>query len=376
MENYLTAEVSSSAVKANLALLRQRLSPGTRLCAVVKADCYGHGLSLLLSLLAQETDCLGVATPEEAVNLRRMGYEGPILVFFSACAYADGHDLRDALKELIVRKVTLTVAAAWEVKAVADASASVGAAAEVHLKIDSGMGRSGVRPAEAPAAVERIRKEPMIRLSGMYTHFAVAEDPDKSYTLAQLQRYLGAVEACGGRAGLALHAANSAATIDLPETHLDMVRPGLAIYGYQPSDEMRTKLALRPSLRLTGRLMQVKTLPAGSRCGYGLRYTFTRDSRVGLVPMGYGDGYFRCLSNTASMRIRGRDVPVRGTISMDQILVDLTDVPQAAVGDEIEILSPDPRAPNSVENLARLANTIPYEITCRLGNRVRRTLVD
>ena len=154
-----------------------------------------------------------------------------------------------------------------------------------------------------------------------------------------------------------------------------MIRPGIALYGYQPSDQISTRLPLRPCLRLTGRLMQVKDVPAGSRCGYGLTYRFDRPSRTGLVPVGYGDGYLRSLSNRATMRIRGRDVPIRGRVAMDQIIIDLTDVAGAKVGDEVEIISSDPSAPHSVENLARLAGTIPYEITVRLGRRVRRRLV-
>ena len=179
-----------------------------------------------------------------------------------------------------------------------------------------------------------------------------------------------------GSSGLILHAANSAAIIDMPGTHLHMVRPGIAVYGYQSSDDMLNRAELRPSLRLTGRLMQVKPVAAGSRCGYGLTYTFTRPGRIGLVPVGYADGYLRCFSNRAQMRIAGRDVPVRGRVSMDQTIIDLTDMPEAKAGDEVEIISPNPSDPHSVENLARLAGTIPYEITCHLGNRVRRKLVD
>ena len=139
---------------------------------------------------------------------------------------------------------------------------------------------------------------------------------------------------------------------------------------------MTYRLPLRPVMRVTGRLMQIKTVPAGSRCGYGLTHTFARDSRVGLVPVGYADGYLRSFSSRASMRVAGRDVPVCGRVSMDQVTVDLTDCPVAQVGDEVEIISDDPAAPHSVENLSHLAGTIPYEITCRLGRRVRRVLVD
>ena len=376
MESYLNAEISASAISSNVALLRRRLPPATKLCAVVKADCYGHGLSTLLGLMEQLADCLGVATPQEAILLRRMGYERPILMFFSACAYADGQELRDALDELVAQHVALTVVAPAEVGAVAEAAARVGADATVHVKVDTGMNRSGVPGEAAPALAAQLRQTPRVKLAGLYTHFATADEADKGFARRQFKRFMDTVEACGGRKGLTIHAANSAATIDLDETHLDMVRPGIALYGYQPSDEMKNRLDLKPALRLTGRLMQVKDVPAGAGCGYGLTYTFDRPSRLGLVPVGYADGYLRCLSNRAMMGIRGRCVPIRGRVSMDQITIDLTGVEGVQVGDEVEIISGDPSAPNSVENLARLAGTIPYEVVCRLGRRVRRVLVD
>jgi len=376
MESYLNAEISASAVAANLALLRGLLAPGVKLCAVVKADCYGHGLSLLLGTLAGAADCLAVATPEEAIALRQMGYQRPILMFFSACALSGGQDRQDALTELIARNVTLTVTSQAELEAVGQAAGKLGAEAFVHVKIDSGMGRGGVPADGAGPLIHQARRQQGVKLTGLYTHLATADEADKGYAREQLKRFLAAVESSGGRKGLVLHAANSAATIDMPETHLDMVRPGIAVYGYQPSDDMHKRLPLRPALRLTGKLMQIKSLPAGSRCGYGLTHTFGRPSRVGIVPVGYADGYFRCLSNRATMRVAGRDVPVCGRVSMDQVIIDLTDVPSAAIGDDVEIISPDPAAPHSVAGLARLAGTIPYEITCRLGKRLRRTLVD
>ena len=374
MESYLNAEISASAVRHNLSLLRGLLAPATKLCAVVKADCYGHGLQTLLGAIAEQADGLAVATPEEAIAVRDLGYERPILMFFSACAYAHGQELREALGELITRGVTLTVVAEPELAVVSEVARKVGGTAEVHVKIDTGMGRSGALPERAPALIEKARQCEPVKLTGLYTHFATADEGDKSFTREQLARFLSTVQAAGGRAGLTLHAANSAAAIDLPETHLDMVRPGIAIYGYQPSAQIVNRLPLRPALRLTSQLMQIKALPAGSRCGYGLTYTFPQATRVGLVPVGYADGYLRSLSNRSAMCIHGREVPVRGRVSMDQIIIDLTDVPDAAVGDEVEIISADPTAANSVESLACLAETIPYEVTCRLGRRVRRVL--
>ena len=376
MESYLTAEISASAVRWNLGVLRRLLGRATKLCAVVKADCYGHGLAPLLEVIAPAADCLAVTTPEEAIGLRQLGYDGPMLMFFPACAYADGQELRDALRELLVRQVTLTVVAPAEVDAVAEAARQVGAAAHVHVKIDTGMGRSGIPAAEADGLIAKVRACREVKLAGAYTHFATADEADKTFAAEQLRLFTDVLGRSGCGGGLVRHAANSAATIDLPESHLDMVRPGIALYGYQPSGEMHNRLPLRPALRLTGRLMQVKAVAAGSRCGYGLTYTFDRPSTAGLVPVGYADGYLRALSNRAVMRVRGRDAPVRGRVSMDQVILDLTDVPGVAVGDEVEIISPDPCAPHSVEGLADLACTIPYELTCRLGRRVRRVLVD
>ena len=359
MESYLTAEISASAVESNLSLLRGRLSKGTKLCAVVKADCYGHGLGALLGVLARSADCMAVATPHEAVSLRAMGYERPILVFFSAGAHNGGLALRDALDELVARNITLTIASAAEVPAVEEAAARVGAPASVHIKVDSGMGRSGAAVSDVAEVAQRIRRCRSLRLSGMYTHFATADEADKDYARGQLSRFLAAVDSSGGREGLTLHAANSAGLIDLPDAHLDMVRPGIALYGYQPSDGMHNRLPLRPILRLTGPLMQIKDVPPGTRCGYGLTHTFMRQARTGLVPVGYGDGYPRSLSNRAKVRVNGVLAGLCGRVSMDQIIVDLTDVPSAKCGDVVEIISPDPADPHSVESIARMTGTIP-----------------
>ena len=376
MQSYLTAQISASAVLANLRLLRQQLGPATRLCAVVKADCYGHGLKLLLDTIASQADALAVATPEEAIRLRGLGYHGPVLAFFSACGYAQGGELAEAEEELISAGIIQTLVDPEEIAAIAPVARRLGTAAEVHIKVDTGMTRSGVAPKSLPAMLDRIRQEPSLKLSGIYTHFATADEADKTFCRRQLDLFLQSIRTVDLPAGVVLHAANSAATIDLPESHLDMVRPGIAIYGYQPSGEMQRRFPLRPALRLVGRLLQVRDVRGGSRCGYGLTYTFPRDGRMGRVPIGYGDGYLRCWSNRATVRIGGCDVPVCGRVSMDQIIVDLGSCPQARPGDEVEIMSSEPTAPHSVENLARLAETIPYEITCRLGGHMERVSVE
>jgi alanine racemase len=346
-----------------------------KLCAAVKCDGYGHGVDLLWPVITEQADWLGVATPDEALHLRAAGYDGPLLVFFAANAQRQDKTLTE---ELLQRRVTLTIASPDAMEDLTAAAKRTGLDAQVHVMVDTGMTRSGLLPGQTPEIVSRLRVEPHLRLTGIYTHLACADHTDKTSACEQLRRFDQTLQACGihPNSGLLRHAANSAGVIDLPESHYDMARPGISVYGYQPSDEMTHRPPLRPVLRLTGPLMQVKTVPARTRCGYGLTHEFSRDSRVGLVPIGYGDGYFRCWSNRAFMRVRERDVPVCGRVSMDQTIVDLTDAPEANVGDEVEILSNDPQAPHSVEGLARLASTIPHEVTTRLGSRIRRVCVE
>jgi len=350
----------------NLDLLRSVIPHKTKLCAAVKSGAYGHGLTILLDTFTRHADWLAVATAGEAMELRRLGYAGPALVFFSATACGP------LLDDLVAAGVTLTVVSQAESSAVAQAGVRSGRTVDVHVMIDTGMGRSGVPASKAAALVGHIRDQKSLHLGGLYTHFACSDVADKTSARLQWRRFGETVSECGGRDELMLHAANSAATIDLPETHADMVRPGISVYGYQPSDETHNHLPLRPALRLAGRLMQAKNIPAGGSCGYGLTYTFAKPGRIGLAPIGYGDGYLRCLSNRSTMRIRGRDVPVRGRVSMDQTIIDLTEAPDAKVGDEVEIISSNPTDPHSVEGLARLAGTIPHEVTCRLGARIHR----
>jgi len=375
MDRGAIASISVQAVQGNIRALRRHIGRKVKLCAVVKADAYGHGLPLLAPVLAEQVDWFAVATPEEALRLHALNCSKPILLFSPATAFQDEEDgLYSVVEDLARRKIVFTIVDATNLAVLEAVARKTGMPVNVHVKIDSGMGRSGISAENAPALVSQVLSSPVIRLTGLYTHFACSEAQEHSYTLTQLQTFRAAVSACGNHPSWLLHAANSAAAIDLPETHLDMVRVGLAIYGYQPSETLATKLPLRPALRVTARILFVKNMPAGSRCGYGLKHRFERDSRIGLVPIGYADGYLRCLSGKAAVRLGRSVLPVCGTISMDQIIVDLTDVPNAKVGDEVEIISDDPNAPNSVASLARLAGTIPYEITCRLGSRILRRL--
>ncbi|MGH9465225.1 MAG: alanine racemase, partial [Thermoanaerobaculia bacterium] len=307
MDGYLTAEISAAALRANVAYLRSLLAPGVRLCPVVKADAYGHGLAVVLPILAPLVDGLAVATPSEAVRVRDLRFDRALLTFFSVVGFMDPGERREALAELLASEAILTVTGDEEAELIAEEARRAGRRAIVHVKIDTGMARSGVWHTEAAALLLRVRAHPDLRLTGAYTHFATA-DEDRDFAREQLIRFHAAVAAGGGRDGLTLHAANSAALLELPESHLDLVRPGMAVYGIRPSPLVRDG-ALAPALTLKGRLMQVKNVPAGTGCSYGLDYTFPRDSRVGLVPVGYGDGYLFALGDRATVRVSGADRP-------------------------------------------------------------------
>tara|TARA_B100000809_G_scaffold262578_1_gene313864 strand:- start:702 stop:1823 length:1122 start_codon:yes stop_codon:yes gene_type:complete len=371
IESHITAYISPAAVTHNLVQIRQHVGPGVKLCAVVKADAYGHGLSNIIDAVANGSDMLAVATPDEAFAARELGYKGPILVFLPLA----GLQGRERLIQAVRSDITFTVTSLRDLEKITDAAHAADCSAQIHIKIDTGMNRLGIAPHDTEALLNTAAHDPAIHLRGLFTHFSCADKQDKSTTHEQLHRFLDIAKPYRST-DISIHAANSAATVDLPETHLDMVRCGIAIYGYQPSDFMHHRLDLRPAMRISAPIMELKTVTAGQRCGYGLTHTFDREGRIAAIPIGYADGFPRSLSNRAVLRINDRPTPVVGTISMDQLTIDVSDVASASIGDRVEIVSDDPNAPNCIENLARLADTIPYELTCRLrSTRVRQERV-
>ena len=365
MDKLITATISESAVRHNMMQLRDCIGDKVKLYPVVKADCYGHGLELLLDVISESADGLCVSTPATAMRLRRLGYTGDIIVFFSACSFPKANK-KLFIAELISADVTQTVVDIGEVRNISEVATELGVKASVHLKIDTGMTRAGVALVDAPELIEFINSCNALRLTGVYTHFSSADEEDLSITDQQLALFKATVAKSDVNDDVMLHAANSAATMRFSAAHLDMVRPGLAVYGYYSCGSFENQLPLRPCMRITAPLIQVKDVVAGSSCGYGLTFTFENNGRVGRVPIGYGDGYLRYLSNRAVVRVNGNDATVCGRVSMDQLIIDLSDIVNVSVGDEVEIVSDIRTAPNSVENLARLAGTIPYEITCGL----------
>lgn len=362
------AEVDLAALRRNVARLQARAAPGAAMLVAVKADAYGHGLLPVARALAAEgVGWFGVATPDEALALRRAGVPGRVLAF--------GPVRGPALPRLLAADVDLTVAGDDDVTAVEAALTAVpgaaSGAARLHLKIDTGMGRLGRRPDEALAVARRIATHPRLALTGVWTHFACADEPSRDVTARQraaFERALAALARDGIRPELR-HAANSAALLSAPETHYDLVRPGIAVYGYAPGPDLAdVARELEPVLRLTAPVVFVKRVRAGEAVSYGHRWTAPADTTVATVRIGYADGYARAFGNVGEATLAGRRCRVVGTVCMDQTMLDVGDA-EVAVGDRAVMFGPG--GPGADEAAARIG-TIPYEPLTALGARVVR----
>ena len=265
MSGILRAELSAAAWRHNVAAVRELVGPEVALCAVVKANAYGHGLEALLPEMRTGVDWVAVTLPATALKVRELGWRGPVLAFFRAAGSAPRGMVESKVEELARAEVTVTVAGEADLELLAGIAERVGRPVDVHLKVDTGMTRSGVLPAGAPEWISRLRAHSGVRLTGAYTQIAAADSADLESARRQLAVFDEVLASAGGADDLVVHAANSAATLALPESHYDMVRPGLALYGCYPSPEMARPLALQPILRLCAQLLEIKTVPAGSR---------------------------------------------------------------------------------------------------------------
>jgi len=363
------AEVDLSAVAHNVELLR-RLAAPAGLCAVVKADGYGHGaVEVGQAALDAGADYLAVAMAEEAEPLRDAGVLGRILVLSEPPAAAAG--------DVVLLCLEPTVYTEAGVAALADAVAAAGAPdpLPVHLKVDTGMHRVGAQPAEAVAVAKAIGARPELALESVWTHCAVADEPADPFTAEQLRRFDEAVATlvAAGTAVPRRHAANSAATIAHPASRLDLVRCGIAVYGIDPSPPLAGAAELRPALRLVSQVSQVKSVAAGEALSYGQRYRLERDSVVATVPIGYADGVRRALGDLGGeVLIAGRRRLIAGTVTMDQITVDCGDDHRVRPGDEVVLIGRQGDDEITVTEWAERLGTIGYEIVCGIGPRVRR----
>lgn len=356
------AEINLSALQHNLRVLQKNLSPGTDILAVVKADAYGHG-AVATSWCALQSGCrmLGVGDSSEALELRAGGITGPILIL--------GAIIEEEIPRVVEHDIAVTLHSTDFLKHLNAEARRLERKLSVHLKIDTGMGRLGLPPRRAVAVAREIGKYPFLDLTGVCTHIATRRPEVTREQLALFQAALAELEKAGIRPPL-IHAANSSALFSVPESRFNLVRPGIALYGMDPGD--LAPFGLRPVLSLRTRVAFLKSVPTGSGIGYEHTFRASRPTRLAVCPVGYNDGYPHLLSNRASALLRGRRVPLVGTVTMDYSLFDVTDVPEAAVGDEMTLIGRDGTAEIRVEELAALLGTIPYAIPCGLGKRVRR----
>jgi alanine racemase len=365
------AEVDLGALAHNVGVLRDR-APGADLMAVVKADAYGHGLvPVARTAVAAGAAWLGVAQLAEAFALRDAGVTAPVLSWLSV----PGSDFAGAVR----RDVDLSASAPWALDEIAAAARAEGRTARVHLKVDSGLGRGGAYGQDWTALVRHARPleaEGVVRVVGVWTHFAFADAPDHPTVLAQQERFFEAAaeaEREGCRPEVR-HLANSAATLVHPAAHADLVRPGLALYGLSPVPQVDDDFGLRPVMTLRARLALVKGLPAGQGISYGHAYVTPGDTVVGLVPAGYGDGVPRNATNVGPVLVGDHRTTVAGRVCMDQFVVDLGPDSTARAGDVVTLFGGAPGEPTA-QQWADATGTISYEIVTRIGPRVPRVVI-
>lgn len=364
------AVIDLDAVAANVRAIKRHIGDQCEMIAVVKANGYGHGASVVArAALDAGASRLAVARVDEGIALRQAGIEAPILVM--------GYAISGEAERIVIYDLTPTVITIEVAQAISGFAQAAGRSVRVHIKIDTGMGRFGLLPDEVLTFVEQISNLPNLDLEGIYTHYATADAADKSFTLQQYGVYAALINtlADAGYKFRLRHSANSASAIDLPVTHLDAVRIGIALYGLNPLEETISTIELQPVLTLKSHVARVRTLGVGASIGYGRTYICETPRKVALVPVGYGDGYRRCLSGKGVMLIRGMRVPVLGRVSMDQTVVDVTDLPDVQENDEVVLIGAQGEERISAEEIAELAGTNNYEIVTALLGRMPRIAV-
>ncbi len=368
-------EIDLNALRHNVAAFRRILSSGTRMMCIIKANAYGHGAVPVARVLRREgITHFGVALLEEGLELRESGIPEPILLL----GYTPEEDYGLAIEH----GLTLTIYTEAQAIALNRAAQRAGKKARVHVKIDTGMGRIGFPPTEATLRIiSRMSKLPHLALEGIFSHQAWADNPDETFARSQHARFQSFLDTLARR-GIrfrVVHLANSAATINFPEMHYDLVRVGISLYGLYPDPVMaeNPKIGLRPLMSVRARLSYVKEVPEGTPLSYGCTFTTPRPSVIGTVPMGYADGIPRLLSNRGEVLVHGRRCPIVGRVCMDQFMVDLTDLPESPVmGDELIFLGRQGEEEITADDIAEKAETINYEIVTRMSTRLPRVYLD
>lgn len=362
------ANINLDAVARNAEEIKKHLQPGVKLAAVIKADGYGHGAVPVADTVYELADWFAVSNIEEALELRANGIDKPILTL----GYTAPLQLPDAIRN----KITLTLCDTESAEEISEVASRIGLTAEVHIKVDTGMGRIGF-PAEVSFAeqVASAVKLPKIKATGIYTHFARADEADKSATEIQYRKFMTFVNAMElqGVTGLLRHAENSAAILSLPEYQLDMVRLGISLYGMAPSEDVSAEdFVLCPAMEIKSHVAFLKTVPAETAIGYNATYVTSTPKRIATVPVGYGDGYPRALSNCGRVLVHGYSVPIVGRICMDQLMIDVTEVPEVKRGDTVTLMGREGQEMITAEEIGALSHSFHYEMVCNVGKRIPR----
>ncbi len=361
------ARIDASRVERNCKKILEQLNQGTKLCAVVKADAYGHGdLWCSQAAVSGGATWLAVATSDEAAELRRHHSDQPLLVM--------GALTREGMDSVIRGRADLTV---WSEEFLDDVirhASEIELQARIHIKMDSGMGRLGERdPAKIEALVSKTAESEHTQLIGLMTHFATADEPDGEYLKEQIERFNAVVEKVkADYPDCIVHAANSAAALKCPESHFDMVRCGIAIYGLDPFHKDPADHGLDPALSLTSYIAAVKLIQVGESVGYGRKWKATEPTWMAVAPIGYGDGVRRGLSNKGEVLVRDRRYLIAGTVSMDNIAIELGPETDIEIGDRVTLIGQQGEERLLAEEVANNLDTINYEVTCGISSRVRR----
>ena len=368
--NRVCAEIDLDAVLFNIEQMKSRIGGNARLVAVVKTDGYGHGAVPIAQMLEEVSCVWGYATAclEEAVQLKEKGIKKPVLVL--GCVFPDQYE------EMIRYDIRPTVYTEEMAKEMSKEAASQGKDVFFHIKVDTGMGRIGF-PADENSAevIERISRLPHVQMEGMFTHFAKADEADKTYTLGQHEKFLQMKEQLEQRGVAVQHYScdNSAGIIDFPDMKHDLVRAGISTYGMYPSEEVdKEAVKLRPALSLISHVSFVKDVEPGTAISYGGTFVAQEKMKVATIPVGYGDGYPRSLSNKGSVLIHGKRARILGRVCMDQFMVDVTEIPETKFMDRVMLVGSDGDDRISVEELSELSGRFNYEFVCCLGKRIPR----
>ncbi|MFW5996295.1 MAG: alanine racemase [Halanaerobiaceae bacterium] len=361
------AEVDLENIRFNLAQIRSLIAERTKIMAVVKADAYGHGVIPVVNALIDEgIDRLAVALPGEGMELREAGIDLPIQIL--------GELLPSQLEALLNYDLIPTLCKRETALMLSKMAKKEGKQIKVHIKVDTGMGRIGKRPENAVDYIKFVSALPRLEIEGLMTHFARADEHNKDYTYGQWEKFKTILERVKLE-GIDIpvqQVSNSAAILDLPEMNLDLVRPGIMLYGLFPSGDIENKVKLKPVLSWKARIVYIKEVPPGSGISYGTTYVTERTTEIATIPLGYADGYSRLLSNKGEVLIHGQRAPILGRVCMDQFMVDVTNITDVSAGDEVVLIGRQETEEITATELANLIGTINYEVLCGISKRIKR----